>query len=381
MPSAGRIQDIERLRAIAALAVLIGHVPWLQVGLSSLLQVRVDPWTGVDLFFVISGFVVSSAFERDLARAAGPSRAGAALGTFYRKRAARILPTAYLGLALWWIGAAWLNQSGTWGPPLHGSAAAGMAASGLLLVSNYGQVFAGVTMPLFWYWSICVEEHFYLLYPAFRLIVGTRRRRVVTVLVTIAAVHVIRLLTHDPRALDVLSHLRFDQLGLGVLIGLMRQQWAEAASRAAARLRAPGWPRTAGVVSILVLLLLLGVLPVTLLVDLTSNAARVGYPLAGALAAGIVLLASADAGLLAFGRSRVGALLSMLGARSYGIYMFHVSALWIVVELRQRLFGDPGAAWLRAPELIAYALVLGGMVELNYRRIERPLIAWAARAR
>jgi peptidoglycan/LPS O-acetylase OafA/YrhL len=68
---ATRIQDIEGLRAIAALSVLIGHVPWLRVGSERLLGIPLDPWTGVDLFFVISGFVVSRAFERDLVRAGG----------------------------------------------------------------------------------------------------------------------------------------------------------------------------------------------------------------------------------------------------------------------------------------------------------------------
>ena len=376
MPSTGRIQDIERLRAIAALGVLIGHVPWVQVGLSRLLHVPIDPWTGVDLFFVISGFVVSSAFERDLAHV-GESP----LKTFYRKRAARILPTAYIGLALWWVGVTWLNQSGAWGHALSGGAAAGMLASGALLVSNYAQVFAGVTMPLFWFWSICIEEHFYLLYPAFRLSVGAASRRAVGLAVGIVAVHGVRLVVDDPELLAGLSHMRFDQLALGVLMALLVRGARKDVDAVAVVLRRPGAPRMLAILTMLLLLTLLGALPATLLRDPSAPEARLGYALAGVLSAAIVMLAGVNAELLSFPRSRMGGVLSYLGGRSYGIYMFHVPALWLVVELRHRLFADPRASWLQIPEVITYFIVLGLIVQANYRWVERPLIAWAARDR
>lgn len=378
MPSSRRIQDIERLRALAALAVLIGHVPWLQVGISRLLHIPFDPWTGVDLFFVISGFVVSSAFERDLTQS---SAGGSAIRAFYRKRAARILPTAYLGLALWWIGVTWLNRSGTWGAPLHGSDAAGMVISGLLLVSNYAGAFFGVTMPLYWFWSICVEEHLYLLYPAFRVTVTDFPRRAAAVACVIVAVHAVRLLVDDPHLRGGLSHLRFDQLALGVLIGLVHTRWAAGVAAARELLRQHGRWRNAATITLLVLLVLLGLLATTLLKDMRAPDAELGYALAGVLSAAIVALASCDADLLAFAPTPIGAWLSSIGARSYGIYMFHVPALWIVVELRFRIFAQTNAAWLRAPELAAYVTVLWLMVAANYRWIERPLIAWASRPR
>lgn len=379
MPSTRRIQDIERLRAIAALSVLIGHVPWLYVGLSRLIGVSLDPWTGVDLFFVISGFVVSSAFERDLVQPPGIS-AGAALATFYRKRAARILPTAYLGLALWWVGVTWFNASGAWGQPLHGNAAVATTVSGLLLVSNYATAFAGVTMPLFWFWSICIEEHFYLLYPTFRMAVPDAWRRVAAVACTIVAVHAVRGMVDDPQMLSGLSHMRFDQLGLGVLIGILHRQWGATGAELKTLLGRPGRFRVVAIATLLVLLgVLLLVLPITLLRDQGSADAVLGYALAGVLSAAIVVLASCDADLLIGGRARPGGVLVWLGARSYAIYMFHVPALWIVVETRQRLFADPRAAWLHAPEVMAYCVVLGMIVEANYRWVERPLVAWAAR--
>lgn len=372
-----RIEDIERLRAIAALAVLIGHVPWLQVGISQMLGMHVDPWTGVDLFFVISGFVVSSAFERDLNRLPIGALTVRALGAFYRKRAARILPTAYIGLAMWWVGAAWWNISGAWGVVPHGRDAIAMVTSGVLLVSNYAEAWAGVVMPLYWFWSICVEEHFYLLYPTFRLMVPRSEWRAAFVMLIIATVLCARLVWG---AVDVggLSHLRFDQLSLGVLIGLARQRWPEIASVVASRVRASGLARGLAILTMLLLLIALGTLPTTWLIP-SSRWATAAYPLAGILSALIVALASLDAGLLSVGQSRIGDGLVRLGARSYGIYMFHVPALWIVVEARGRLFANPQAVSLRVPELLAYVGVLALLVDVNYRFVERPLIAWAAK--
>ena len=378
--SVERIQDIERLRAIAALGVLVGHVPWLREGIRRLLGFPLDPWTGVDLFFVISGFVVSTAFERDLVRASGPGAAGVALRAFYLKRTARILPTAYLALVLYWLGATWARVSGTWSAAPAGPDTAATMASGLLLISNYTEIYAGITLPLFWYWSVCVEEHFYLLYPAARLGARSLWARAALVTAVFALVHVARLAVTEHVALVILSHLRFDQLALGVLLGLAHRRWAATVANAAQRLRARGWPRRVATAMLAGLLLVLGTLPVTWLVDLTSAEGRAGYVLAGLCALGIVALASFDADLLAGGRGGgAGRVLSAIGARSYGLYMYHMPALWTVEELWFRLFKAPRAPWLHLPELVAYLAVLAIMVGANYRWIEQPAIRWAHR--
>jgi peptidoglycan/LPS O-acetylase OafA/YrhL len=134
-----------------------------------------------------------------------------------------------------------------------------------------------------------------------------------------------------------------------------------------------------GLLTLAGLLVALGTLPVTWLEDLTAPLGRVGYVLAGLLAAAVVAIASCDADLLAGGRTGIGRVLSVVGARAYGLYMYHLPALWIVVEIRFRLFDDPQATWLYGPELVAYVVVLWALVEANYRWIEQPAIRWAAR--
>jgi peptidoglycan/LPS O-acetylase OafA/YrhL len=98
-----KLKEIERLRAFAALLVLCVHWPPLQKFLPAMLA---DPWSGVDLFFVISGFVVTLSLVRLLPPLEGEhsfvdgfSRARPGLKTFYVRRFFRIMPAA-LAVAL-----------------------------------------------------------------------------------------------------------------------------------------------------------------------------------------------------------------------------------------------------------------------------------------
>ena len=102
---------------------------------------------------------------------------------------------------------------------------------------------------------------------------------------------------------------------------------------------------------------------------------RVGLILTGAMSGGLILLASFDLDLLAFGSRPVGAILSWIGARSYALYMYHLPAQWAVKEM---FFRRPG--WLSAVHpmrsaIAFYLVTLLGIVELNFRLIERPFIA------
>ncbi|HEY1105144.1 MAG TPA: acyltransferase, partial [Agromyces sp.] len=146
--------DIQGLRAIAVGAVLLYHagVPFLPGG-----------YVGVDVFFVISGFLITTHLLQQLQQH-GRLR----FGTFYARRARRILPAAFVVLALT-VAAALV-----WYPPLLMKEVWAAAVATALYVPNYffaladSDYLAESSNPSLFqhYWSLGVEEQFYLLWPA-----------------------------------------------------------------------------------------------------------------------------------------------------------------------------------------------------------------------
>ncbi|WP_245234032.1 acyltransferase family protein [Mycobacterium sp. PS03-16] len=150
--------DIEGLRAVAVLAVVLYHAGMPGVG---------GGFVGVDVFFVVSGFLITGLLWREVA-----SRGGVRLGAFYAARARRLLPAAALVLTVTAVGAALLL------PPLQARSVLGDAIAGALYAGNVrfaiqGTDYLSVTepSPLQHYWSLGVEEQFYLVWPA--LIIAT----------------------------------------------------------------------------------------------------------------------------------------------------------------------------------------------------------------
>ena len=151
--------DIEGLRAVAVLAVVLFHADMPGVG---------GGFVGVDVFFVISGFLITGLLWREVS-STGTIR----LRNFYGARARRLLPaSATVGVAIM-VGAAALL------PVLRTRSVIWDGIASALYVSNYrfalqGVDYLGATAapsPFQHYWSLGVEEQFYLVWPP--LIIGT----------------------------------------------------------------------------------------------------------------------------------------------------------------------------------------------------------------
>jgi peptidoglycan/LPS O-acetylase OafA/YrhL len=206
--------DIEGLRGLAVLAVLLFHANLF--GLSG-------GFVGVDVFFVISGFLITGLLVRERERT---GRIG--LLHFYARRARRLLPAAIVVLVVTLIAA--MNVVAPLDRPAVGldGAAAALSIANIRFALAEGDYFAVVTAPspFLHFWSLAVEEQFYLVWPALILAVarGTRAvRRIGVALLAIVAVS----LAANVFVTDVAPNWAFYslptrawELGLGGLLAL-----------------------------------------------------------------------------------------------------------------------------------------------------------------
>lgn len=152
--SPSRIPALDGVRALAALGVLIFHF-WQGglFGAARIASLAVIGQTGVDLFFVLSGFLITRILLA--ARYANES-----LGPFFIRRCARILPLYYLGLVIYVFILPWVMEHGPTANQLRGSAWWWIYLQGVPLTAPHLESFGPNH-----YWSLGVEEHFYLLWP------------------------------------------------------------------------------------------------------------------------------------------------------------------------------------------------------------------------
>src|SRR6267154_3314959 len=195
-----RNTNLDILRAVAVLAVLARHFGALDCG-----------WAGVDLFFVLSGFLVSGLLFSEWQKSGSMD-----VKRFYVRRAWRIYPAFYVFLLITslLIGASLRIDS---------------FAAAALFVQNYR---TGIG-PTLWthLWSLAVEEHFYLILPPALWMLARNRFRYLPVVVAVVAVLALVLRFQAGSTLSgeeygvwyTPTHLRLDSLAFGVLLRWLRE--------------------------------------------------------------------------------------------------------------------------------------------------------------
>ncbi len=333
-----RDPNLDLLRAAAVTAVVAAHLPVLSpVHRPMLLAVTWAGQFGVDLFFVLSGWLISGLYYRD--RGSGHFGGWA---RFVARRALRTVPPYYAALLAAWLSARWFR-------PDHPS----FDLSYLVFLQNYlGR------LPYFSVsWSLCIEEHFYLVLPA--ALAGVRLAAAGTGIALLAALALsplCRTLGYASASIDVFdssvlaTHTHLDGLVLGV------------AARWLNFYRPAAWQRVrhlCRVGAIPALLLLGGVywIPPRLFYDWGYTYLAILFTVLLAAVAGARPLPGATARL-----TRAVAL------GSYSVYLTHALALHAAQRIARSAIG-PGPG-----EAAYYAAAVAGTVALGaafYWSIER----------
>ncbi|MFH0022230.1 acyltransferase family protein [Pseudomonas fluorescens] len=357
--SGKRIMDIEVLRAIAVLGVLFHHLQGSLftdvVPLLARIHAWAQPWWGVDLFFAISGFVIARSLIPALQGCTSRQQYWQQTRNFWLRRAFRLLPSAWLWLALMLLACLFVNRSGAFGT-LSANLQATLA--GVFQYANFrfaDSFFRYEYGSSFVYWSLALEEQFYLLFP---LLIVLCRKHLVWVLLALVAVQIFTLRT------PLLMVVRTDALALGVLLAMWSAQPGYQSWRPDI-LRRP-W------LGIGALILITALLSFMATDRFTFAWYRIGS--IAVLSAILVWIASYDRNYL-MPAGALQRLLGWIGSRSYGIYLIHIPVYQLVRELIFRL----QSAGLPSPAghpiltlLIAFGLIVL-LSELNYRLVEMPM--------
>jgi peptidoglycan/LPS O-acetylase OafA/YrhL len=344
--SGPRSQELDVLRAAAVTAVLVEHAPFKFSGIAG--------WTGVDLFFVLSGFLVSG-----LLFAEQRSRRHVAVGRFLVRRGFKIYPAFYALLAA--TIAIRLLHSGT--------VPRAAALSELLFVQNYG--------PRLWMhtWSLAVEEHFYF---ALAFVLGLLARsgredafRRVPLVAAAVAVVVLAARTafvyvwRPPFEMPMYAtHFRIDALLCGVAIAYAfhyHREWLDA-RLTSSRTRAVLW-------------IVGGVCLAPVLTIPPDRAFVLGPGLTlSYLGYGCALLLMLPSAASPGRAPRWMRPVAFVGRHSYSIYLWHVPILlWVVAPLgRGRFALWEGRFWPAGAAFVIVAIA-GGI--FMARVIELPALA------
>lgn len=329
-----RIVPLDGLRGVAILTVMIFHA----FGVPGL-------WMGVDLFFVLSGFLITGILFNQKGKPFGKY-----IGHFYARRARRILPAYVVALIITGLvfGFSFLRY---W-----------YMLFGFMNFQGMGIKALPAGPPFLPLWSLAVEEQFYFIWPLLVFALGRRGLvRCAAALVIIAPLLRYFCTPFLPRFSDHAPiwqwlPFRMDDLAAGALLALL---WPEISTRARA---SEMFRRSTAILSMLAV-----VLGFVSLLVLHHNGIKTTYntPLGNALLYSITLIIMSAMALLALIGAGKWALSSWplvwLGRISYSLYLIHLMALYLAHH-------NP---WIGLGASLIYATIMWFVVE-------KPIITWGA---
>jgi peptidoglycan/LPS O-acetylase OafA/YrhL len=361
-----RNADLDRLRAIAIVFTVVTHLkflwgPWRV----DWLYAYTEFGTGVDLLFVVSGFIVTRTLIREIETSGDPGRS---VMRFYLKRAFRILPVAYLWLLVALVLSHVFAETGHFPSPGLMWLETGAAVLNIFnLLASLGVRDIGVGYGP--YWTLSIEEQFYFLLPAFLLVCRSTRERIAVTAIVILAVDVLlrpglALSGFTAPFIAKFTLTKVDGLALGVLLCLTADRPAWQAPR-------PRWQSTsvAGTGLVLALISALALVPGLFEPERRATASILAMPLVGLTSGVLVWLASYDSNLILAHR-RLSPVLHWLGSRSYSIYLAHFPMIWV-----SRWLIDQGLQAGLFAQTTIFLLLSGAATEASYRLVEQPFIA------
>jgi peptidoglycan/LPS O-acetylase OafA/YrhL len=349
------IPAIDGLRAVAVIAVMLYHLgfSWIPGG-----------FLGVDLFFVISGYVITRLLLDSIQRSGGLD-----LRAFYLARVRRLLPPLLFmifGTAIF---------VGIWAPEttrrlLSDAPFSIFGGMNWWLVFRETDYFEAIGRPplLQHTWSLAVEAQFYLVWPLVLLLIlkWFGKKRIPGAALTIAAISGITLfivsLSLDAANSKRVSHIYFgtDTHSIGLFLGAaLAVSWIPQNLKSEVSQRAQDFVDGIGVIGFI------GILGAFLLINESDPTLyRIAFPLAGifgcAILTSIVHPASRFAPIL---RTRT---LVWIGERSYAIYLWH----WIVFQLTRPSVDLAGQEW--ALYTVRFLIVLA-LADISLRLVELPV--------
>lgn len=339
--------DIEGLRAIAVVSVLLFH---LEIGPFD------GGFVGVDVFFVLSGYLITSLMARQIA-----TTGGLALAEFWARRARRLLPASALVILFVLIGARLILDPITQQSVVVDAFAACFFVINIVFGKRGGDYFAvgSADSPLLHFWSLAVEEQFYLVWPVvLYLLAKTGPRRwlnIRRVCATLAIASLALCLWMTPQdiatrswAFNLLPSRAWELLA-GALLALSGTATMRWSSRARSMM---GWIGLGGIVAVI----------------FTYTSGRPLFPGWAAIVpvvATLMVVAASD------GERQVGPAKALgnpvmiwLGARSYAIYLWHWP-LWVFANAQ---FGE-----LALGQRVLVGAASIGAAMASYRFVENPV--------
>jgi peptidoglycan/LPS O-acetylase OafA/YrhL len=342
-----RVPVLDGLRGVAILLVLVHHgiyftpaSPTDETFVKLVGGWNAWGWVGVDLFFVLSGYLITNIL---LATRDRPGY----FRNFYARRTLRIFPLYFLSLALFFYLL----------PPVAGDITRVPADERPWFWTYTLNFYYGLAnhVPIWMshFWSLCVEEHFYLFWPAVVYLAGRRVPQVcVAIIVGTALLRgALYLAGLKPLALYLMTVTRMDALALGGLIAAWQRTPAGLAQARTACCRLlPAFGAvivglagfTSGLAPLQVPVILFGLTPVALFWGCF-----------------LVVLVTAPAGGV-LQRVFSGRVLTWLGKYSYGLYIFHFPLVGYLQQAIHAEYGPtlPLVLGSQIPGAVAHAVVM-----------------------